>query len=192
MAEPRALTSILDVLLEHEVEFVLVGALAAVAQGAPVTTHDVDIVHARTPENLDRLMAALASMKARYRGGAPGSSLPPDRVRAEGSPRAPRPGRDSSPAGRQGPLTCVRRVSPPLRLLVADTELAKTQLKSISGDLAVALGVRQPAPRPVYRVKPVAMPGDIVLRRGQSSKEGHVQMRQTTATADVGVVGSRR
>jgi hypothetical protein len=78
MAEPPSLTSILDVLLDHEVEFVLVGALAAVAQGAPVTTHDVDIVHSRTPENLDRLMAALASMKARYRGRAPDSPLPPD------------------------------------------------------------------------------------------------------------------
>jgi hypothetical protein len=54
VAEARALTSILDVLLQERVEFVLVGELAAVAQGAPVTTHDVDIVHARTPENLDR------------------------------------------------------------------------------------------------------------------------------------------
>jgi hypothetical protein len=54
MAEPRSLTSILGVLLEQEVEFVLVGALAAVAQGAPVTTHDVDIGHARAPENTVR------------------------------------------------------------------------------------------------------------------------------------------
>jgi hypothetical protein len=79
MAAPGALTSILDSLLAHEVDFVLVGALAAVAQGAPVTTHDVDIVHSRSPENLDRLMAALASMNARYRGRAPDSPLPPDR-----------------------------------------------------------------------------------------------------------------
>ena len=49
------------------------------AQGAPVTTHDVDIVHARTPENLDRLMSALASMNARYRGRAPEIPLPADR-----------------------------------------------------------------------------------------------------------------
>lgn len=77
--EPRALTSILDVLLEFQVEFVLVGALAAVAQGAPVTTHDVDVVHARSPENLDRLMAALARLNARYRGRPPDSPSPPDR-----------------------------------------------------------------------------------------------------------------
>lgn len=79
MAEPRELTSLLEVLLEEQVAFVLVGALAAVAQGAPVTTHDVDIVHQRTPENLDRLMAALGKLEARYRGRAPESPLPPDR-----------------------------------------------------------------------------------------------------------------
>ena len=79
MDEPRQLTSILGVLLREGVEFVLVGALAAVAQGAPVTTHDVDIVHARTPDNLDRLMAALGKLNARYRGRAPDSPVPPDR-----------------------------------------------------------------------------------------------------------------
>jgi hypothetical protein len=80
MAEPPALTSLLGVLLAEEVEFVLVGALAAVAQGAPVTTHDVDIVHARTPANLDRLLTALTKLKARYRGRPVESPLPPDRA----------------------------------------------------------------------------------------------------------------
>lgn len=79
MVEPRQLTSILDVLLEEGVQFVLVGALAAVTQGAPLTTHDVDIVHARTPENVDRLMAALRKLNARYRGRSGDSPLPPDR-----------------------------------------------------------------------------------------------------------------
>jgi hypothetical protein len=80
MAEPRQLTSILGVLLAEKVDFVLVGALAAVAQGAPVTTHDVDIVHARVPANLDRLMAALTSLNARYRGRSVENRLPPDRA----------------------------------------------------------------------------------------------------------------
>ena len=79
MDEPRQLTSILGVLLAEGVQFVLVGALAAVAQGAPLTTHDVDIVHARTPENLDRLMAALTKLNARYRGRPSDDSLPPNR-----------------------------------------------------------------------------------------------------------------
>jgi hypothetical protein len=80
MEGPRHLTSILGVLLGEGVDLILVGALAAVAQGAPLTTHDVDIVHARTPENLDRLMAALTKVNARYRGRAPESPLPPDRA----------------------------------------------------------------------------------------------------------------
>jgi hypothetical protein len=80
MAEPRELVSILSVLLDEGVELVLVGALAAVAQGAPITTHDVDIVHARTPDNLDRLMTALAKLNARYRGRPASSPLGPDRA----------------------------------------------------------------------------------------------------------------
>jgi hypothetical protein len=59
---------------------VLVGALAAVAQGAPITTHDVDIVHARTPDNLDRLMTALARLNARYRGRPASTPLAADRA----------------------------------------------------------------------------------------------------------------
>ena len=79
MAESRDLTSILDILLAEQVSFVLVGALAAVAQGAPLMTQDVDIVHARTPENLDRLMTALGKLNARYRGRPADNPLPPDR-----------------------------------------------------------------------------------------------------------------
>lgn len=79
MAEPRELTSILDALVADGVEFVLVGALAAVAQGAPLTTHDVEIVHARTPQNLDRLITALTKLNARYRGRPPGEVLRPNR-----------------------------------------------------------------------------------------------------------------
>ena len=79
MDEQRELTSILGVLLNEGVEFVLVGALAAVAQGAPVTKHDVDIGHARGEANLDRLMSALAKLNARYRGRGSGNRLPPDR-----------------------------------------------------------------------------------------------------------------
>jgi len=57
---------------------VLVGALAAVAQGAPITTHDVDVVHARTAENVGRLMTALGRLNARYRGRPASAPLPPD------------------------------------------------------------------------------------------------------------------
>jgi hypothetical protein len=37
--------------------FILVGGLAAVIQGAPVTTMDVDVVHSQSPENIARLLS---------------------------------------------------------------------------------------------------------------------------------------
>ncbi len=66
MASP-GLTSLLGTLAARHVELIVVGGLAAVAQGAPITTMDLDIVHRRTPENLDRLLDVLASIDARYR-----------------------------------------------------------------------------------------------------------------------------
>lgn len=83
-SQPNDLTTLLSRLAASGVEFVLVGGLAAVAQGAPVTTFDVDIVHARTPENLDELMTFLGSVGARYRGRPGGDPLPPSRTALEG------------------------------------------------------------------------------------------------------------
>lgn len=67
MGSPR-LTTLLEKLAASDVEFIVVGMLAAVVQGAPVTTHDVDIVHRRTPENVARLVDLLVNeFDARYR-----------------------------------------------------------------------------------------------------------------------------
>jgi len=77
MASPSAeLTTLLSRLAASGVEFVLVGGLAAVAQGAPLTTQDVDIVHRRTAENVENLLGFLATVNARYRGRS-GVALPP-------------------------------------------------------------------------------------------------------------------
>jgi predicted nucleotidyltransferase len=62
-----SLSEILEGLLEAGVDFILVGGLAAVIQGAPVTTMDVDIVHSQTPENIARLLAFLKSVSAVHR-----------------------------------------------------------------------------------------------------------------------------
>jgi hypothetical protein len=72
------LTTLLESLLAADVEVVLVGGLAAVVQGAPLTTFDVDVVHRRTEANVDRLLAFLTSIGARYRN-RPGPPLPPNR-----------------------------------------------------------------------------------------------------------------
>ena len=48
--------AILEVLTKHEVEFILVGGLCAVIHGAPIVTMDMDIVHHREAENIERLL----------------------------------------------------------------------------------------------------------------------------------------
>lgn len=51
--------TILRTLARHEIAFIVVGGLCAVLHGAPVQTYDLDIVHARTPDNLEKLERAL-------------------------------------------------------------------------------------------------------------------------------------
>jgi hypothetical protein len=62
------LATLLERLRIAGVEFVLVGGLAAVSQGAPVTTFDVDIVHRLDEENVARLLELLRTINARHRG----------------------------------------------------------------------------------------------------------------------------
>ena len=76
---PSGLTTLLARLAASGTDFVLVGALAAVAQGAPLTTFDVDVVHRRGADNVDRLLDFLASIDARYRGRPPGQVSRPTR-----------------------------------------------------------------------------------------------------------------
>jgi hypothetical protein len=52
-------------LAEHEVDYVLVGALAARLAGFPRVTADADITPSRDPENLRRLSTALRVLEAR-------------------------------------------------------------------------------------------------------------------------------
>ncbi len=59
--------SILQTLAEFSVEFILVGGVAGVIHGAPVTTFDVDVVHRRTSSNIAKLLAALTYLNASYR-----------------------------------------------------------------------------------------------------------------------------
>ncbi len=50
---------IMSTLSRHDVEFILVGGVCAVLHGAPVSMFDIELVHARTGENIARLLAAL-------------------------------------------------------------------------------------------------------------------------------------
>lgn len=62
-----SLGEVLEGLLEAGVEFILVGGLASVIQGAPITTMDVDIVHNQSVENVAKLLSFLKSVDALHR-----------------------------------------------------------------------------------------------------------------------------
>jgi len=66
----------LEVLLDHEVDFVLIGGLAARLHGSPTVTDDLDICHDKQRANLERLAAALARMEARLRLPDPDEVVP--------------------------------------------------------------------------------------------------------------------
>jgi len=59
--------AILRQLKEAKVEFLVVGGLAAVLNGAPVDTLDVDLVHSRDFANVERLLPVLAALDAIFR-----------------------------------------------------------------------------------------------------------------------------
>jgi hypothetical protein len=67
----------LRVLGESDVEFVVVGGLAAVLNGAPVGTLDLDIVPAQHERNVAKLLRALDALDAVYRM-QPSRRLKPD------------------------------------------------------------------------------------------------------------------
>lgn len=68
---------ILELLEAHGVEFVVVGGVAAVLHGAPVTTFDIDTLVKVDDENANRLLAALTELKARFREHA--KIIPPSK-----------------------------------------------------------------------------------------------------------------
>jgi hypothetical protein len=59
--------AILQTLVDHQVEFLIVGGVAAVLLGAPINTFDLDIVHSTDPANVSRVLAALKELDAVYR-----------------------------------------------------------------------------------------------------------------------------
>lgn len=65
MSKPRSdFLAILKILAAHEVEFIVVGGVSAVLQGAPIATFGLDLVHSREPRNIARLIEALKELGA--------------------------------------------------------------------------------------------------------------------------------
>lgn len=71
------LPALLAALCDAGVEFIVVGGAAAVIQGAPITTNDLDIVHRRTPENVARLLELVLRLDATMRYDAAHRGLRP-------------------------------------------------------------------------------------------------------------------
>lgn len=66
------LERLLAALGDAHVEFIIVGGVAARAHGSSRLTDDLDISYARSPENLARLVQALAPYEPYLRGAPPG------------------------------------------------------------------------------------------------------------------------
>lgn len=58
---------LLERLVEHDVEFVIVGGLAGVLHGSPINTQDLDIVYRLSETNVENLLRALSSLDAVFR-----------------------------------------------------------------------------------------------------------------------------
>jgi hypothetical protein len=71
--------SILRTLADYGVDHIVAGGVAAVLEGAPVNTFDLDLVHSTSPANIERLLPALAALDAYYR------TQPERRLRPEAS-----------------------------------------------------------------------------------------------------------
>jgi predicted nucleotidyltransferase len=121
----RRLTAMIRALHDGGVEFLVVGGLAAVLNGAAVNTFDVDVVHRRAPENIDRLLPVLEALDAVYR-------IQPE--------RRLRPGRPAlMSAGHQNLLT----KNGPLDLLgTIGVDLGYEELIPRSVEMLIAQGVQ--------------------------------------------------
>ena len=80
MATELRFDEVLRVFVRNEVEFIVVGGIAAILQGSPLTTEDVDVVYLSSEENNFRLAKALGELKAYYFDPA-GRQIEPDASR---------------------------------------------------------------------------------------------------------------
>ena len=66
------LRKLFGALQDREVDFIIIGGVAARAHGSARVTQDVDICYARNTTNLERLVLALKPLKPYIRGAPPG------------------------------------------------------------------------------------------------------------------------
>jgi predicted nucleotidyltransferase len=66
MQESNLIATLQD-LCRRDIQFIVVGGLAAVLNGAPGQTYDLDLVYSREPANIDRLLHFLRDIDAIFR-----------------------------------------------------------------------------------------------------------------------------
>jgi hypothetical protein len=59
---------LMRLLIDHKVDFVVIGGLAMIAQGSTYFTKDLDICYSRTSQNVDAVAKAFASLHCYVRG----------------------------------------------------------------------------------------------------------------------------
>jgi hypothetical protein len=67
---PPDLRALLTPLVRHGVDFVLIGGMAGISHGSSYPSYDLDVVYARDPNNIARLVNALGEVGVRLRGAS--------------------------------------------------------------------------------------------------------------------------
>lgn len=70
------LLGLLRALVDGDVAFIVVGGVAAILEGAPLSTFDVDVVYGLEDGNVEKLLAVLDGLNAVYRDPAGRKILP--------------------------------------------------------------------------------------------------------------------
>jgi predicted nucleotidyltransferase len=121
----RKLIATLRALHDGGIEFIVVGGLAAVLNGAPVDTFDVDVVYSREAANVNRILPVLEDLDAVFR-------IQPD--------RRLRP--NASHLGSPGHLNLITRYGPLDLLGTIGRDLGYRELIPHSIELDAADGLR--------------------------------------------------
>jgi predicted nucleotidyltransferase len=69
---PNRFKSLLEILTQADVQFILIGGVAANLHGSARATFDIDIVYARSQKNLAAIASALSPLTPYLRGAPPG------------------------------------------------------------------------------------------------------------------------
>lgn len=69
---PTDFRALIETLADANVEFIVIGGIAATLHGSARATLDLDVVYRRTPANIGRLVTALTPLLPYLRGAPPG------------------------------------------------------------------------------------------------------------------------